>query len=159
MTPTLTEFLAWLEESPRNIPTLPDQADLQPADLIPLFDTSSEVQSGFAIEFCIDEGKIYAITGNQISFDVYVAGLTWTRFFGLLQTTAHNSALHGAILLRPHTHRLTASFKQPPQIMGASNLNGWLDCPNNRACPFLAAAIRAFVLNTLPERHPLYQWV
>jgi hypothetical protein len=33
MNPTLSEFLAWLEQGPYAIPTLPNQGDLQPNEL------------------------------------------------------------------------------------------------------------------------------
>jgi|GEM_PF-3278154 len=159
MTPTLAEFLAWLEQTPRCIPTLPDQADLPPAELIPVWNPNHEVQSGFGIVYEADGGTIHTIAGNQCSFDVSDAGQTWTRFFGLMQTTARNVGFHGAVLAQPHAHRMPGSYNQPPQLMGPSNLHGWPDCPNNRVCPFLAATIRAFLLNTLPANHPLYQWV
>lgn len=159
MNPTLAEFLAWLEQIPRCIPTLPDQADLQPAALITDWNPGDGVQTGFGIVYDADGGTIHTIAGNQCTFDVCDVGQTWTRLFGLLQTTARNTAFHGTLLHHPHTHRMPGSYNQPPQLMGPPNLNGWLDCPNNRACPFLAAAIRAFLLNTLPANHPLYQWV
>ena len=159
MTPTLAEFLAWLEQTPRSIPTLPDQSDLPPAALIPVWNPNHEVQSGFGIVYEADGWTIHTIAGNQCPFDGSDARQTWTLFFGLLQTTACNVGFHGTLLTQPYTHRMPGSYNRPPPLMRASNLHGWLDCPNNRACPFLAAAIRAFLLNTLPANHPLYQWV
>jgi hypothetical protein len=124
MIPTLAEFLAWLEQTPRCIPTLPDQSDLQPAELIPVWNPNHEVQSGFGIVYDPDGGTIHTIAGNRCSFDVSDAGQTWTRFFGLLQTTARNVGFHGTLLLRPYTHRIPGSYNQPPQLMGSANLHG-----------------------------------
>ena len=159
MVPTLTEFLDCLEETPRCIPTLPDQFDLQPAELIPVWNPDHEVQSGFGIVYEADGWTIHTIARNRCPFYASDAGQTWTRFFGLLQTTARNVGFHGTLLTQPYTHRMPGSYNRPPPLMRASNLHGWLDCPNNIACTFLAAAIRAFLLNTLPAKHPLYQWV
>jgi hypothetical protein len=113
MTPTLAEFLAWLERTPRCIPTLPDQSDLQPAELIPVWNPDHEVQSDFGIVYEADGGTIHTMAGNQCSFDVSDAGQTWTRFFGLLQTTARNVGFHCTLLPQPYTHRMPGSYNQP----------------------------------------------
>jgi hypothetical protein len=157
MNPTLSEFLAWLEQAPYAIPTLPNQADLQPNELALPVDNNPGDR--FTIEFSQDQGSIQSVTGGAVTFDVSDAGQTWYRFFGLLQTSARNLGFHGIGLPQPHTHRMPAAYTSPPQFLGPANLHGWLDCPNNRVCPFIAAAIRAFLLKTLPEHHPLYQWV
>ena len=57
MVPTHTEFLDWLVETPRCIPTLPNQFDLQPAELIPVWNPNHEVQSGFGIVYEADGGN------------------------------------------------------------------------------------------------------
>jgi hypothetical protein len=105
MTLTLAEFPTRLESTPRCIPTLPDQSDLQPAELIPVWNPDHKVQSGFGIVYDADGGTIHTIAGSQCSFDVSDAGQTWTRFFGLLQTTARNVGFHGRLLTQPYTHR------------------------------------------------------
>jgi hypothetical protein len=70
MIPTLAEFLAWLEQTPRCIPTLSDQFNLQPAELIPAWNPNLAVESGFGIVYAADGGTIHTIAGNQCSFDV-----------------------------------------------------------------------------------------
>jgi hypothetical protein len=157
MTPTLAEFFAWLEQGPYAIPTLPNQADLQPTDLALPIDNKRGDR--FTIEFFQNQGTIQTVTGGDVAFDVSEAGQTWYRFFGLLQTSARNIGFHGVGLPQPLAHRMPGSYNSPSQPPGPANLHGWFNCPNNRACPFVAASIRAFLLNTLPEYHPLYQWV
>jgi hypothetical protein len=157
MNPTLSEFLAWLEQGPYAIPTLPNQADLQPNELA--LPADNNPGDRFTIEFSPDEGSIQSVTGGAVTFDVSDAGQTWYRFFGLLQTSARSLGFHGVGLPQPHTHRMPGAYTLPPQLLGPANLHAWLDCPNTVACPFIAAAIRAFLLVTMQRTHAIYPWI
>jgi hypothetical protein len=84
--------------------------------------------------------------GDEVTLDVSDVSQTWYRFFGLLNTSARNLGFHGVGLPQPQTHRVPASYASPPQLQGLANLHGWLDCPNNRSCPYIALAIRGFLL-------------
>ena len=154
MTPTLAEFFAWLEQGPYAIPTLPNQADLQPNILALPIDNNREDR--FTIEFSQNQGTIQTVTGGEVTFDVSDAGQTWYRFFGLLQTSARNLGFHGVGLPQPHTHRMPSAYALPPQLLGSANLHAWLDCPNTAACPYIAAAIRAFLLFSMQSNHAIY---
>jgi hypothetical protein len=157
MNPTLAEFLAWLEQGPYAIPTLPNQADLAPNELA--LPAGNNPGDRFTIEFSPDEGSIQTVTGGEVPFDVSDVGQTWYRFFGLLQTSARNLGFHGVGLPQPHTHRMPSAYALPPQLLGPANLHAWLDCPNSGACPYIAAAIRAFLLVSMQQNHAIYPWI
>jgi hypothetical protein len=45
-----------------------------------------------------------------------------------------------------------------PNLQGRQII-GWLDCPNNPACPYIAVAIGAFLLVSMQRTRILYIWV
>lgn len=157
MTPTLAEFFAWLEQGPYAIPTLPNQADLQPNELA--LPADNNPADRFTIDLPNKEGKIQTVAGGEAAFDLSDAGQIWCRFFGLLQTSAGNLDFHSMGLANPLTHRMPGAYNSLLQYLGPANLHSWLDRPNNRALSYIAAVVRAFLLVTVQRNHNPYTWV
>ena len=160
-------FWEWLINSVAiTIPTLGTQDGSQDIQILNLPANQNPETGFFTIQAGLDgDGSITVPSGNPHKFSKEIAQRTWDRFFGLLSTTARANGFHfvGGHVPSPlpqiFTHQMASAYTLPPNPAGNANLHFWFDCPNAVACVFIAATIRANLLNIIPNNHILYIFI
>jgi hypothetical protein len=163
--PTFTQFWEWLNQGIYIIPTLGSQNGNQNIPTQQVLELENP-QEGFFVIQAVDSGGVLVIpNGNQHNFSKEIAQRTWDRFLGMLATSARADGFHhpaGQIatpLPRIFAHQMASAYILPPADHRPSNMHFWFDCPNTITCVFVAAAIRTYLLNNLPQGNLLYSYL